>query len=213
MLKACPSMGDSAVVEGGGDHRVLDEAVRCTRSTTMAGGRRVWTYPAFLRSRANDVPFYAVARLLRAASGVSDLDASADRTQVQAGCPTPMRKLMLFEDLLGIADPEASCRVDPDARRRRSAACVAAASLARRARPSMSLRTCAGSTRSANPCSPVSGCDAADTLLVLIACRPEYRGALSGARCPKHGPCAAERFGDRSTRRRSAGARLLGRRV
>ena len=36
--------------------------------------------------------------------------------------------------------------------------------------------------------------------LVLVTYRPEYRGALSsGARCADHRPCAAERFGDRST--------------
>ena len=63
--------------------------------------------------------------------------------------------VLLFEDLLGIADPEVELpKIDPDARRRRLTALVNAASLARKPRRSTSLKTCTGSTRSANRCWP-----------------------------------------------------------
>ena len=45
----------------------------------MAAARGVEVFTAFCESHASDIPFYVVARLLRAATGVGDLDAS--------GCP------------------------------------------------------------------------------------------------------------------------------
>ena len=66
--------------------------------------------------------------------------------------------LLLFDDLLGIADPDIALpKIDPDARRRRLTALVNAASLARtKPRRSMSLRTRIGLTRSASRCWPSS---------------------------------------------------------
>ena len=53
---------------------------------------------------------------------------SRPRARCRAG------RLLLFDDLLGIAHPEVALpRIDPDARRRRLTALVNAASLARRA--------------------------------------------------------------------------------
>jgi len=125
--------GDGAVVEvrgspGIGKSRLVREVA------AMAAARSVDVFTAFCESHASDIPFYALARLLRAATGVGDLDASAARTQVRARVPdADPEDLVLFEDLLGIADPEAELpKIDPDARRRRLTALVAAASLARR---------------------------------------------------------------------------------
>ena len=116
--------------------------------------------------------------------------------------------LLLLDDLLGIADPDAALpRIDPDARRRRLTALVNAASLARET-PAVYV------VEDAHWIDEVSESMLADFLtvipqtpsLVLVTYRPEYRGgADAGARCTDHSPCAAERFGDCST-----GLELLG---
>ena len=89
--------------------------------------------------------------------------------------------LLLFDDLLGIADPEVELpKIDPDARRRRLTALVNAASLARQA-PAVYV------IEDAHWIDEVSESMVADFVavipqtpsLVLITYRPEYRGALS----------------------------------
>ena len=61
----------------------------------------------------------------------------AARARVRARAPgAEPQDLVLFDDLLGIADPEVALpRIDPDARRRRLTTRVNAASLARRCGP------------------------------------------------------------------------------
>ena len=61
----------------------------------MAGRRGVEVFTAFCESHASQVPFHAVARLLRAATGVEGLDAPAARDRVRARVPD--------------ADPEDCC--------------------------------------------------------------------------------------------------------
>ena len=87
----------------------------------------------------------------------------------------------MFEDLLGIADPEVALpKIDPDARRRRLTAFVNAASLARKA-PAVYV------IEDVHWIDEVSESMVADFVavipqtpaLVLISYRPEYRGALS----------------------------------
>src|SRR5271156_3544008 len=173
--------GDGAVVEVGGSPGIGKS--RLVREVAaMAAARSVDVFTAFCESHASDIPFYAVARLLRAATGVGDLDASAARAQVRARVPdADPEDLVLFEDLLGIADPEAELpKIDPDARRRRLTALVAAASLARRD-PAVYV------IEDVHWIDEVSESMLADFMavtpqtpfLVLITCRPEYRGALS----------------------------------
>ena len=173
--------GDGAVVEVGGSPGIGKS--RLVREVAaMAAARSVDVFTAFCESHASDIPFYAVARLLRAATGVGDLDASAARTRVRARVPdADPEDLVLFEDLLGIADPEAELpKIDPDARRRRLTALVAAASLARRD-PAVYV------IEDVHWIDEVSESMLADFMavtpqtpfLVLITCRPEYRGALS----------------------------------
>ena len=112
------------------------------------------------------------------------------------GFPTPTPRIwLLFDDLLGIADPNTPLpRIDPDARRRRLTALVNAASLARET-PAVYV------VEDAHWIDEVSESMLADFLtvipqtpsLVLVTYRPEYRGALSaGGRCANHSPCAAE---------------------
>jgi class 3 adenylate cyclase len=148
----------------------------------MATARGVDVFTAFCESHTSDIPFQAVARLLRATTGVGDLDASAARTQVRARAPDAEQEdLLLFDDLLGIADPEAELpKIDPDARRRRLTALVNGASLARKT-PAVYV------VEDVHWIDEVSESMLADFVavipqthsLVLLTYRPEYRGALS----------------------------------
>ena len=68
---------------GIGKSRVAREAA------ALAAGRGVEVFWAFCESHARDIPFHAVTRLLRAGSGVADLDGQAARARVRrtaAGC-------------------------------------------------------------------------------------------------------------------------------
>jgi class 3 adenylate cyclase len=148
----------------------------------MAAARGVEVFTAFCESHASDIPFYVVARLLRAATRVADLDASAARAVVRAEVPdADPEDVLLFDDLVGIADPEVALpKIDPDARRRRLTALINAASLARKA-PLVYV------VEDLHWIDEVSESMIADFVavtpqthsLVLISYRPEYRGALS----------------------------------
>ncbi len=150
--------------------------------TAMAAARDVEVFTAFCESHASDIPFYVVAGLLRAATGVRDLDNAAARAGVRAQFPdADPEDVLLLEDLLGIADPEvALAKVDPDARRRRLTALINTASLARKA-PVIYV------IEDAHWIDGVSESMLADFLtvvphtpsLVLVTYRPEYTGALS----------------------------------
>jgi class 3 adenylate cyclase len=150
--------------------------------SAMAGRRGVEVFTAFCESHASQVPFRAVARLLRAATGVEGLDAPAARDRVRARVPdADPEDVLLFDDLLGIADPSAPLpAIDPDARRRRLTALVNAASLAR-AEPALYV------IEDAHWIDEVSESMLADFFaviphtrsMVLITYRPECEGALT----------------------------------
>ena len=148
----------------------------------IADARDVEVFTASCESHASDIPLRVVAQLLRAAAGVEGLDAAAARVQVhaQVGDADP-EDLALFDDLLGIADPDFSLpRIDPDARRRRLTALVNATLLARKA-PALYV------IDDAHWIDEVSESMIAEFLtvipqtpsLVLVTYRPEYRGALT----------------------------------
>jgi class 3 adenylate cyclase len=148
----------------------------------IAAERGVDVFAAYCESHASDVPFHVVARLLRAATGVLGLDGPAARERVRSRVPeADPEDLLLFDDLLGIADPEVELpKIDPDARRRRLTALVNAASLARQT-PAVYV------IEDAHWIDEVSESMLAEFLtvipqtpsLVLATYRPEYRGALS----------------------------------
>jgi hypothetical protein len=148
----------------------------------IAAARGVDVFTAYCESHATDIPFYVVARLLRAATGVDGLDSRVARDRVRDRVPdADPEDLLLFDDLLGIADPNAPLpAIDPDARRRRLTALVNAASLARQA-PAVYV------VEDAHWIDEVSESMIADFLsvipqtagLVLVTYRPEYRGALA----------------------------------
>ncbi len=148
----------------------------------LAGRRGVEVFTTFCDSHTSQLPFHAVARLLRAAFGVGDLDAQAARDRVRARLPdADPEDLALFDDLLGIADPNAPLpAIDPDARRRRLTAVVNAASLARET-PAVYV------AEDAHWIDEVSESMLAEFLtvipytpsLVLVTYRPEYQGVLT----------------------------------
>ncbi|KQH77231.1 cyclase [Mycobacterium gordonae] len=148
----------------------------------LAAGRGVGVCWAFCESHATEVPFYALTRLLRASMGVADLGGEAARNSVRhrVGHVDP-QDLVLFDDLLGIADPEVPLpQIDPDARRRRLIALINTATLAR-SEPTLYL------IEDAHWIDAVSESMLADFLsvisrtrsMVLITARPEYEGALT----------------------------------
>ena len=156
---------------------------RLVREIAATARRRgVEVFTTFCESHTSQVPFHAAARLLRAATGIKGLDPHAARTRIRAGAPdAEPEDLLLFEDLLGIADPDAALpRIHPDARRRRLTALVNAGSLARET-PALYI------IEDVHWIDEVSESMLADFLtvipqtpsLVLVAYRPEYRGMLS----------------------------------
>jgi class 3 adenylate cyclase len=156
---------------------------RSARETAaLAGSRGVEVNWAFCESHASDIPFQAVARLLRESTGVTVLDAKAARAQLRAMLPgTDPEDLLLFDDLLGVADGDVPLPpIDPDARRRRLTALINTATLAR-TEPALFI------IEDAHWIDAVSESMLADFLaiiprtpiMVLITSRPEYDGALS----------------------------------
>jgi class 3 adenylate cyclase len=151
----------------------------------LAAGRGIEVFWAFCESHASDVPFHAVTRLLRAATGVTDvdgLDHLAARAQLRERLPdADPQDLLLLNDLLGIADPEVALpQIDPDARRRRLTALINTMMLAR-PQPALYL------IEDAHWIDATSESMLADfltvipqtKLMVLITARPEYEGALT----------------------------------
>ena len=161
---------------GIGKSRVAREAA------ALAAGRGVEVFWTFCESHARDIPFHAVTRLLRAGTGVADLDGQAARARVREQVPdADPQDLLLLDDLLGIADPDVPLpQIDPDARRRRLTALINTVSLAR-TEPALFI------IEDAHWIDAVSESMLADFLtviprtpsMVLITSRPEYEGALT----------------------------------
>jgi adenylate cyclase len=150
--------------------------------TAMARRRNVEVFTTFCESHTSQVPFHAVAGLLRAATGIEGLDAGAARDRVRNRVPdADLEDSVLFDDLLGVADPNTPLpAIDPDARRRRLTALVNAASLTRES-PAVFV------VEDAHWIDEASESMLADFFtvtprtpsMVLLTYRPEYRGALT----------------------------------
>jgi class 3 adenylate cyclase len=165
-------------------------------AAAAAASRGAEVFWAFCESHAGDIAFHVLAQLLRAGTGVADLDSEIARTRVRARMPdADPQDLLLFDELLGIADPDVPLpQIDPDARRRRLTALINAAALAR-TEPALYV------IEDAHWIDAVSESMLADFLtvvprtpsMVLIASRPEYVGALTrvhGAQTISLGPLA-----------------------
>jgi class 3 adenylate cyclase len=173
--------GHGAVVEvvgepGIGKSRLVREVA------AMAAVRGVEVLSAFCESHTRQVPFHAVARLLRAVTGIEGLDGQAARARVREHIPdADPEDALLLDDLLGIADSStAKPAIDADARRRRLAALVNAA-ISSRQSPAVYV------VEDAHWIDEVSESMLTDLLkvipqtpsLVLVTYRPEYHGALT----------------------------------
>ncbi|MBO0866544.1 MAG: AAA family ATPase, partial [Mycobacterium sp.] len=163
---------------GIGKTRLVREAVQ------LAQSRGVQVFSTFCESHATDVPFHVVARLLRAVEQISGLDDQMARARVRAQIPdADPQDMQLLDDLLGIADAEATPpKIDPDARRRRLTALINAAQLAR-TEPAVFV------VEDVHWIDEISESMFTEFLtvvpqthsMVLITCRPEYHGALRHA--------------------------------
>ena len=96
---------------GIGKSRVAREAA------ALAAGRGVEVFWTFCESHARDVPFHAVTRLLRAGSGVTDLDGEAARAQLRALAPVPTRRICCCS-MICSASPTPTCRCPRSTRMR-----------------------------------------------------------------------------------------------
>lgn len=148
----------------------------------IAASRDAEVFSAFCESHASEIPFHAVAPLLRAAFGIAELDDETARahmrTQISGADPAD---LLLLDDMLGIRDPALELPdIAPDARRRRLTALINAASLARQT-PRLYV------IEDAHWIDQISEALLAGFLsvvaqthsLVVITYRPEYQGPLS----------------------------------
>ncbi|MCV7199432.1 ATP-binding protein [Mycobacterium angelicum] len=149
---------------GIGKTRLIAEAAQ------LAKGRGVEVYSTFGESHATEVPFHVLTRLLRATGPLGALVPDADP-----------QDLLLLDDLLGRADPDAELpKIDPDARRRRLTALINSAQLSR-TEPAVFI------IEDAHWIDAVSESMLAEFLsvipqtpaLVLVTYRPEYHGALT----------------------------------
>ena len=161
---------------GIGKSRTVDEAV------LLAIGRGLDVFSTYCESHARDVAFHVVARLLRSVFAISDVTPDAARALVRARIPDAGDEdLLLLDDLLSIGDPAVALpAITPDARRRRLAAMLNAAALAR-TRPAIFVIEDAHWIDEASEAMLAEFVTVVpQTLsLVLITYRPEYRGALS----------------------------------
>jgi adenylate cyclase len=161
---------------GIGKSRVCRELVKISQSSGVE------TFSTFCESHASEIPFHAMARLLRNFLRICELDhqaaRSALRTQLAAADP---EDVLLLDDLLGIRDPSiASPNISADARQRRLATLVNTAALARDA-------TAVYIIEDAHWIDEASESMLADLAtvvvhtrsMVVITYRPEYNGALS----------------------------------
>jgi hypothetical protein len=150
--------------------------------SAMAGVRDVDVFTAFCESHTSQVPFHAVAKLLRAAIGIENLDAPAARARIRAQAPEAVPEdVLLLEDLLGVADPDVELpKIDPDARRRRLTVLVNAASTARRI-PAVFVIEDAHwiDEASESVLAEFVTVLAQMPSLVLMTYRPDYQGALT----------------------------------
>jgi adenylate cyclase len=156
---------------------------RLVRETAaLAGGRGVPVFGTYCESHTSDISFHVVARMLRSALGVEELDDETARKEVRGRFPgADPEDLLLLDDLLGIRDGATPLPdIAADARRRRLTALVNAGALDR---PEAAVYV----IEDAHWIDEISESMLAEFLnvvpqipsLVLITYRPEYQGALS----------------------------------
>lgn len=151
-------------------------------TATLASGRGVPVFATYCESHASDIPFHAVARMLRAAMGIDGLSADIARTRIRDRFPgADPEDLLLLDDLMGIRDAASPLPdIAADARRRRLTALVNAGALDR-------SEAAVYVIEDAHWIDEISESMLSDFLavvpqipsLVLITYRPEYQGAFN----------------------------------
>jgi len=154
----------------------------CRELAKLAQSSGVEAFSTFCESHASEIPYHAVARLVRSFFRIGELDhevaRSALRTQLAAADPDD---LLLLADLLGIRDPTvAGPNISADARRRRLAALVNTAAMARDT-PALYIVEDAHwiDEASESMLADLATAVAGSRSMVVITYRPEYNGALS----------------------------------
>lgn len=161
---------------GIGKSRLVTELVR------NAASRGFSVSTAFCESHTTEIPFHVVTNLLRATSGIADLDDEAARAKVRAGVTAAdPQDLLLLDDLLGIGDATVpQPLIDPDERRRRLTSLISSTMLT-------GVVPAVYVVEDAHWIDPISESLIADVLggiprtraLALVTYRPEYRGLLA----------------------------------
>ncbi|MFZ0835276.1 MAG: adenylate/guanylate cyclase domain-containing protein, partial [Mycobacterium sp.] len=161
---------------GIGKSRVAKEAA------ALAADRDMDVITTYCESHAGDVPFHAVARLLRSGFGIIDLDSDSARARIRAQtADADPEDVAILEDLLGIADPATPApAVEADARKRRLTALINMATLGR-------TRTALYVIEDVHWIDEISESMLAAFLtvvpqsraMVLLTYRPEYQGLLA----------------------------------
>ena len=125
-LAAIGSALESAVDGRGGILNVvappgIGKSRAAREAAALAAERGMETIWVFCESHARDLSFGVIARLLRAATGVADLDSATARARLRTVvAEADPQDLLLLDDLLGIAEPGVALpAIDPGARRRR----------------------------------------------------------------------------------------------
>ena len=114
-MAAIDAMVDRAIVGRGGVVNVvgppgIGKSRVAREAAALAAARGAEVIWAFCESHARDVPFYAVSRLLRAGSGVDDLEGEAAREQLRtAVLPMPTPRICCCS-LICSASPTPVCR-------------------------------------------------------------------------------------------------------
>jgi class 3 adenylate cyclase/RecA/RadA recombinase len=152
-----------------------------TDATAIAQREGIEVIAAYCESHSSQIPFHAVAGLMREFFGVSGLNRAEAMAKTRLLLPEANSEdLELLDDLLGIGDGFTSGHIDPDARRRRLTTLLNAALLAR---PDPAVYF----IDDAQWIDAVSESMLAEFIaavpqthaLVLVTYRPEYRGALT----------------------------------
>jgi adenylate cyclase len=154
----------------------------CRELVKIAQGYDVEVFSTFCESHASAIAFTVVGRLVRDRLGLNELDHQAARSALRAQlAAADPEDLMLLDDLAGIRDPEVPCpNISADARRRRLAALIKTAALARNT-PALYI------IEDAHWIDETSESMLADLMtviretrsMVVVTYRPEYDGALS----------------------------------
>ena len=160
---------------GIGKSRMVGETV------SIAAERGAEVFTTYCESHTSEIPFHVAARLLRDVFAISGLEDDAARTTLRARmADADPEDLVLLDDLLGIGAPGVPLpAMDPAARRRRLAALLNAAAVARTTPAVFVIEDAHWIDEISQAMIGEFAVVVPQThLLVLITYRPEYDGML-----------------------------------